>query len=75
MSNTRRQFLKSAEQLGFMFTGLTGRGHLRLHNPDIGVHYYAAYSPSDWRSHRNAIAAMQRLSGRKLAPNGQKGRR
>lgn len=71
MSNNRQKFLKSAEQLGFILIGYTGRGHLRLHNPDIGVHYFAAYSPSDWRAGRNAIAAMQRLSGRKLPRNGK----
>jgi hypothetical protein len=71
MSNNNRQFLKSAAQLGFVFVGYNGRGHLRLHNPDIGVHYFAAKSPSDWRSHRNAIVAMQRLSGRKLPRNGK----
>jgi hypothetical protein len=61
-----RQFLRDAEQLGFVLTGRDGRNHIRLHNPDSGQSYSAAYSPSDWRSTRNAIAALERLSGRKL---------
>jgi hypothetical protein len=61
-----RHFLADAEQLGFHFTGYDGRNHVRLHNPDTGHHYSAAYTPSDWRSRRNAIAALERLSGRKL---------
>jgi hypothetical protein len=61
-----RQFLRDAEQLGFAFAGYTGSNHLRLYSADTGHRYVAAFTPSDWRSNRNAIAAMERLSGRKL---------
>jgi len=61
-----RQFLHDAQQLGFVFAGYSGGNHVRLHNPDTGDHYSAAYTPSDWRSRRNAIATLERLSGRKL---------
>jgi hypothetical protein len=61
-----REFLRDAAQLGFVAVGRDGAGHVRLHNPDTGHRYSAAYTPSDWRSHRNAIATLERLSGRKL---------
>jgi hypothetical protein len=66
MSSDLRQFLTAAKQLGFTFDGFDGRNHVRLHNPDTGDRYSAAFSPSDWRSTRNALAALQRLSGRRL---------
>lgn len=66
MSGYRREFLRDAEKLGFSLVGFDGRNHFRLYNEQIGVSYSAAFSPSDWRSRRNAVAAMQRLSGQKL---------
>jgi hypothetical protein len=71
MSNDRRDFLKTAEQLGFEFVRKTGSGHMRLYNAEIGRHYTASFSPSDWRGRRNSIADMQRIAGRKLARNGK----
>jgi hypothetical protein len=66
MSGYLHQFLKDAAQLGFIFDGYDGRSHVRLHNSDTGDRYSAALTPSDWRSTRNAIATLERLSGRKL---------
>jgi hypothetical protein len=61
-----REFVRDAQLLGFSFIGYSGSGHLLFYNPDIRAHYSAAYSPSDWRSRRNATAALERLSGRRL---------
>jgi hypothetical protein len=66
MSGYVREFLRDAELLGFSFIGHSGSGHLLFYSPDTGAHYSAAYSPSDWRSRRNAIAQLERLSGRRL---------
>jgi hypothetical protein len=66
MSGYVREFLRDAELLGFSFIGFSGSNHLLFFNPDSGAHYSAACSPSDWRSRRNAIAQLERLSGRKL---------
>lgn len=75
MTGYLRDFLKDAEKLGFTFDGYDGRGHIRLINHATGVHYPMAATPSDWRSRRNAISDLERLSGRKLArPNAGKHR-
>lgn len=61
-----RQFLRHAQQLGYVFDGFDGRNHVRLRNTTTGERYSAACSPSDFRSQRNALAWLERLSGRKL---------
>jgi hypothetical protein len=66
MSSYLRDLLDQAEKLGFTAVGRTGNGHVRLRNNAIGADYSAAFSPSDQRSLRNAIAQLERLSGRKL---------
>ena len=59
------EFLAQAEQLGFSLDGHTGHGHPRLRNGN-GDSVVIARTPSDFRSRRNALALLERLSGRKL---------
>ena len=66
MSGYLREFLKDAELLGFTFAGYDGNNHVRLRNEATGATYPAPFSPSDWRSCKNNIAALERMSGRKL---------
>lgn len=61
-----RDFISSAERLGWTYVGLDGRGHPRFHNDTTGESYSAPSTPSDWRSMRNCLANLERLSGRKL---------
>jgi|GEM_PF-3307738 len=65
MNGALREFLKDAEQLGFMFAGYNGKNHVQLQHIN-GYRYAAPLTPSDWRSRRNTIADLQRISGRKL---------
>lgn len=57
---------RDAERLGFHFDGYTGSGHVRFRNPDIDRVYISAATPSDHRGWANAVAEMERMSGRKL---------
>lgn len=66
MNSELRQFLSSAEQLGYTFVGLNGGGHPILHNETTGVSYCVPSTPSDWRSMQNCMADIERLAGRKL---------
>lgn len=66
MSGYLREFLADAKKLGFVPDGTNGNGHVRLVNHDTGARYNAPSTPSDWRSVRNAIATLERISGRKL---------
>ncbi len=59
------EFIAQAERLGFRLDGHTGDGHPRLRNGK-GDSVVIARTPSDFRSARNALATMERLSGRKL---------
>lgn len=61
-----RDFCEKAERLGFAYEGQLGSGHLRFRNADLDITYTTSQTPSDWRAERNAIAAMERLAGRKL---------
>lgn len=61
-----RELCDKAEQLGFRFDGYNGNNHPRFYNEARNIHYTTSCTPSDWRSVRNAIAEMERLSGRKL---------
>jgi hypothetical protein len=58
-------FLAQAKLLGFTLDGHTGRGHPRLRHRSGGT-VTIARTPSDYRSTRNALATLERLSGRKL---------
>jgi hypothetical protein len=66
MRSELRQFLNAAEQLGFEFVGYDGNNHLRLRNNETGDSYSTALTPSEYRSRRNALADLERISGRKL---------
>ena len=61
-----RDFNRKAEMLGFKYVGLTGTSHPRYHNADVDAWVVAALTPSDWRSQKNTLSQMERLSGRKL---------
>jgi hypothetical protein len=66
MTGDLRSFLKDAERLGFIPIGHDGRGHIRLENRDTGQRYSTGSTPGDHRSRRNALADLERLSGRRL---------
>ncbi len=66
MSSYLREFIEDAERLGFTFAGIDGNNHVRLRNEETGDVCPIARTPSDWRSGKNSIAALERLSGRKL---------
>lgn len=61
-----RDFLGKAEKLGFVQDGFDGRGHPILVNDACGIRTSVAFSPSDWRSEKNALARLERLTGQKL---------
>ena len=65
----------AAKKLGYKFAGYDGSGHIVWAHPN-GARYSTAATPSEWRGVRNAIAALERLSGRKIArPNHRRGRK
>lgn len=66
MSGYLQAILKDAGQLGFAFDGFDGNGHIRLRHEQVGARYSMAATPGDVRSYRNALSAMERLSGRRL---------
>jgi hypothetical protein len=66
MNADTRDFISSVERLGWTYIGIDGRGHPRFHNDTTGESYSAPSTPSDWRSMRNCLAQLERLSGRKL---------
>jgi hypothetical protein len=73
MRSYLHELLKDAAALGFEFVGYNGSNHLVFHNATTGQRCSTAFSPSDYRSRRNSIAQMERLSGRKLPrPNNGK---
>lgn len=61
-----RDLIRKAETLGWVRDGFDGRGHPKLQHPVTGATYSVPSTPGDWRSTRNSIADLQRLSGRKL---------
>lgn len=61
-----REFTRQAAQLGFVFDGLTGGGHMRYRHVETGAVYTTASTPSDGRSRTNALMGMEKMSGRKL---------
>lgn len=52
-------------QLGFTFEGYDGNGHVVLSLPD-GRRTSIPATPSEYRSTRNQLASLERMSGRKL---------
>jgi hypothetical protein len=73
VNKERRDLLRKAELLGFLFDSHTGSGHLKLRN-ESGAIYIMSHSPSCRRTALNAVAEMERLAGRKL-PLQSKGNR
>ena len=65
MNRIARETVALAETLGFTFDGYDGRGHVVLALPD-GTRTSIPATPSEYRSQRNQIATLERLSGRKL---------
>jgi uncharacterized protein (DUF1778 family) len=61
-----RAFCVKAAKLGFAWDGYCGSGHPRFIHTATGATFTTSLTPSDWRSERNAIAEMERISGRKL---------
>ena len=66
MNGNTREFLDAAGKLGWSYAGIDGRGHIRLHHQASGQSYSASLTPSEYRSRRNTLADLERLSGRKL---------
>lgn len=62
-----REFCDRVTPLGFAFDGYTGTGHPRFVHNESGAVVTASLTPSDFRSERNCLADMERISGRKLA--------
>lgn len=65
MNRDARELVALAEQLGFTLKGYAGSGHPVLAHPS-GAEVTIPATASDWRSRRNAIAQMERISGQKL---------
>lgn len=65
MNSQAREIVALAEQLGFTFDGYDGSGHVILSLPD-GQRTSIPATLSEYRGRRNAVAALERLSGRKL---------
>lgn len=61
-----RQFCTKVATLGFTFDGYCGSGHPRFRHDDLDLVVTAPLTPSDWRSERNTLAYMERVTGRKL---------
>jgi hypothetical protein len=69
------ELIEEAKKVGFTYHGKTPNGHLLFLN-DEGKRVTAAGTASDWRSHLNAIAAMERISGiKRMKPNHGKPRK
>ena len=61
-----RQFCDKVAALGFRFDGYCRSGHPRFKHDGLDITVTTALTPSDWRAERNAIAYMERVTGRKL---------
>ena len=59
------ELIRQAQKLGFIYHGKTDGNHLLFLNHD-GQRVITSSTPSDWRSHKNALARMERMSGQKL---------
>jgi hypothetical protein len=67
-----REAVEKVEEIGWKFTGrIDGEGHpVMLH--DSGVSMSIPSTPGDWRSLKNSIAQMERLSGQKIDRSGKR---
>lgn len=66
MKGELRTFLKDARLLGWDFVGYGGNSHPRLRHTS-GARYVLSLTPSDHRSHRNAMADLEKVAGIRLA--------
>lgn len=64
-SSLRDEVERAATALGFKFAGYDGSGHVVWAHPN-GARYSTPASPGEYRGVRNAVAALERLSGNKL---------
>ena len=60
------RLINTAKELGFEDDGLDGRGHIVLRHVESGEITRIAASPGDYRGDKNALAYMERVSGKKL---------
>lgn len=68
-----RDLVTQAKQLGFeLEPQLNGSGHPVLVHNRTRERYPIAATPSDWRGMKNAVAALERLSGQKLPRTGKR---
>lgn len=60
------RMVAKAKELGFENQGFDGRGHIVLKHVESGETTRIAASPGDFRGDKNALAHMERVSGKKL---------
>lgn len=65
VNSQAREVVDLSALLGFTFEGYDGSGHVVLSLPD-GRRTSIPATPSEYRGRRNTIAALERMSGRKL---------
>ena len=65
MSSMAAKVESAAKELGFKFAGYDGSGHIVWQHPN-GARYSTPATPSEYRGVANSIAALERLSGRKI---------
>jgi sugar phosphate isomerase/epimerase len=71
-----RRMIDSGKELGFEVVGNDGSNHIVLRHTESGETTRIASSPGDYRGDKNAIALMQRISGKRLERHShRKGRR
>lgn len=66
MSGWLDEILRDAQSLGFELDGYGGDSHPRLKHLGTGKRVSTALTPGDRRARANAIALLERISGRKL---------
>lgn len=75
MSSMAAKVESAAKELGFRFAGYDGSGHIVWQHPN-GARYSTPATPSEYRGVANSIAALERLSGRKIdRPNHRRSRK
>lgn len=61
-----RRMIESGKELGFVVDGNDGSNHIVLRHAETGDKVRIASTPGDYRGDKNAVAMMQRISGKKL---------
>lgn len=64
-SKETREIVVLASQIGWECVGYTGSNHLKMIH-ETGAVYILAATPSSYRNKANALAALERLAGRKI---------